>query len=96
MTNAQTLTRPRMPRKEVIRLGKEIYKRDILPQVEDDHFGEYVAIDVETGDWEISETEMDAVDRLRERRPAAIDVLVERVGFRAARSFGGSSRSLIK
>ena len=96
MTNAQTLTRPRMPRKEVIRLGKEIYKRDILPQVEDDHFGEYVAIDVETGDWEISETEMDAVDRLRERLPNAINVMCERVGFRAPVSFGGSSRSLIK
>ena len=96
MTNAQTPTRPRMPRKEAIRLGKEIYNRDILPQVEEDHFGEYVAIEVESGEWEISETSMNAVKRLRERRPAAIDVLVERVGFRAARSFGGSSRSLIK
>ena len=91
MISAQTLTRPRMPRKEVIRLGKEIYNRDVLPQVEDDHFGEYVAIDVETGDWEISETSMNAVKCLRERRSDAIDVLVERVGFRAARSFGGSS-----
>ena len=96
MTNAQTPTRPRMPRKEAIRLGKEIYKRDILPQVEEDHFGEYVAIDVVTGDWEISDATMEAVDRLRERRPDAVDVLVERVGFRALRSFGGSSLSLIK
>ena len=42
---------PRRPREEAIRLGKEIYERDILPHVEADHFGEYVAIDIETGDW---------------------------------------------
>ena len=30
-------------------MGKEIYKQTILPQVEANHFGEYVAIDVETG-----------------------------------------------
>ena len=49
MTQAKTPARPRRPRKEAVRLGKEIYERDILPQVESDHFGEYVAIDVETG-----------------------------------------------
>ena len=96
MTNAQTPTGPRMPRKEVIRLGKEIYIRDILPKVKDDHFGEYVAIDVATGDWEISEKELDAVDRLRERRPDIVDVTSQRVGFRTPVSFGGSSRSLIR
>ena len=39
---------------------------------------------------------MDAVDRLRARNPESDDILCERVGFRTARSFGGSSRSLIK
>ena len=96
MTTTQTPKRPRMPRKKIIRLGKEIYKRDILPKVKDDHFGEYVAIEVKTGDWEIADSTMDAVDRLRERNPESDDILCERVGFRTARSFGGSSRSLIK
>ena len=83
-----------MPINETIRLGKEIYRREILPKVKDDHFGEYVAIDVATGDWEISEKELDAVDRLRERRPDVVDVTSQRVGFRTPVSFGGSSRSL--
>ena len=96
MVNAQTSARQRMPRKEVIRLGKEIYRRDILPQVKDEHFGEFVVIDVATGDWEISERELDAVDRLRERRPNAVDVTSQRVGFRSPVSFGGSSRRLIQ
>lgn len=39
----------RRPREEAARLGKKIYKRDILPQIEADHFGEYVAIDVDRG-----------------------------------------------
>ena len=96
MTSAITSKRPRMPRDEAIRLGKEIYKRDILPKVKDNHFGEYVAIEVKTGDWEIADSTMDAVDRLRARNPESDDILCERVGFRTARSFGGSSRSLIK
>ena len=82
---------PRRPRKEAVRLGKEIYERDILPQVEADHFGEYVAIDVETGDWAVANTTRVAVERLRAQRPNAVDVLCERVGYRALRSFGAGS-----
>ena len=81
----------RRPREETARLGKEIYERDILPQVEDDHFGEYVAIDVETGDWVVADDEIAALERLRALRPEAIDVLMERIGYRALRSFGAGS-----
>ena len=72
-------------------MGKVIYQRDILPQVESEHFGEYVAIDVESGDWAVADTTRVAVERLRERRPEAVDVLCERVGYRALRSFGAGS-----
>ncbi len=81
----------RRPREEAVRLGNEIYEKDIRPQVEADHFGEYVAIDVETGDWTIADGEIAAMDRLRAQRPEAIDVLMERVGYRALRSFGAGS-----
>ena len=50
-------------------MGKELYERDILPQVEADHFGEYVAIDIETGDWAVAATTRIAVERLRAQRP---------------------------
>ena len=91
MTHAKTPARPRRPREEAARLGREIYQRDILPEVEADHLGEYVAIDVETGEWAIADSESGVVDRLRAQRPSAIDVLVERVGYRAIRSFGAGS-----
>ena len=91
MRDTETPARQRKPRKEAVRLGKEIYQRDILPHVETDHFGEYVAIDVETGDWTVAVTTRVAVERLREQRPDAVDVLCERVGYRALRSFGAGS-----
>ena len=91
MTEAGTPARRRRPRKEAVRLGKQIYQRDVLPRVEADHFGEYVAIDVETGDWAVADTTRAAVERLRKRRPDALDVLCERVGYRALRSFGAGS-----
>ena len=86
-----TVMPPRRPREEAVRLGKEIYHRDILPQVEADHVGEYVAIDIETGDWAVADATRVAVERLRARRPDAVDVLCERVGYRALRSFGAGS-----
>lgn len=83
----ETPARPRRSREEAARLGREIYERDIRPRVEADHVGEYVAIDVETGDWTIAGSESGVVDRLRAQHPGAVDVLVERVGYRALRSF---------
>lgn len=82
---------PTRPLEELAQLGKEIYERDIQQLVEADHFGEYVAIDVETGDWAIANNESDAADRLRAMRPGAVDVLMERIGHRALRSFGARS-----
>ena len=82
----------RRPREEAVRLGKEIYERDIRREVEPDHHGQIVAIDVDSGIWVVAEGEIAAVDRLREIRPGAVNVLCERVGYRALRSFGAGSR----
>ena len=90
MRNLKTPPKPRRPLEETTRLGREIYKQTILPQVEADHFGEYVAIDVETGDWAMADSTLVAVQRLRARHPDAADILCERVGYKALRSFGGA------
>ena len=83
---------PTRPTKEIARLGKQIYERDILPLVEVDHHGEYVAIDVASGAWAIAGNESDAARRLRTRLPGAVDILMERVGYRALRGFGSGAR----
>ena len=82
---------PRRPREDTARLGKEIYERNIRAQVEADHHGEIVAIDVDSGNWVVADGEIAAVNRLRVMHPTAINVLCERVGYRALRSFGAGS-----
>ena len=91
MRDSRTPARLRRPREEAARLGREIYHREILPQVEADHFGDYVAIDVDSRNWAVAGSEFDALKRLREQRPEAINVLMERIGYRALRSFGAGS-----
>jgi len=87
---APRLATPTLSLEETARLGDEIYQRDIRRQVESDHHGEVVAIDVGTGDYAIAETALAAVDALRKRRPA-LDVWAVRVGYPTLRTFGGSS-----
>ena len=81
---------PRRPRNEIARLGKEIYRRDIQRQVEADHAGEVVAIDVDSGDYALGANAIAAAERLRNQRPGA-QVWLMRVGHRTLYRFGGSS-----
>ena len=78
----------RRPAEEIARLGDEIYKRDIRREVEADHHGEVVAIDIDSRCWAIGDTVTAARDRLRAERPDAINVLFDRVGSRAIDRFG--------
>ena len=77
------------PIEEVACLGKEIYQRDIRRQVEADHVGEVVSIDVETGRWALGDDVLEAADRLREQRPDAVNIWSERVGYKTLASIGG-------
>ena len=79
------------PKDEIARLGDEIYERDIREQVVADHDGEFVAIDVESGEWAVSGGELAAAKRLRAQQPEAIDVWLLRVGYRAVGSLGGGA-----
>jgi hypothetical protein len=82
-----TVRQPRYSHEEFARRGDEIYDRDIRPQVEAAHQGEIVAIDIESGDWEIDPDEMAASDRLEARRPDA-QIWIVRVGSRYVRQYG--------
>ena len=86
-----TVNAPTRPKEEIARLGDEIYERDIRSKIETDHHGEIVAIDVDSGNWAIGDSILEAVDRLRSLRPDAIDVWSLRVGGRAVYHFGGGS-----
>ena len=81
----------RRPRDETARLGMELYELDIRPQVENDHPGKSSPSTWTAGSWAVANGEIAVVDRLRELRPDAVNVLCERVGYRALRSFGARS-----
>ena len=53
------------------------------------HHGEYVAIDVDSGSWVVSDDLRAASKRLRTLSPGAIDVWLLRVGYQALHHFGG-------
>lgn len=77
------------PAEETARLGDEIYERDVRSQVERDHDGKYVAIDVESGCWTIAEDLRAASKALRAQQPQAVDVWLLRVGHRTLHRMGG-------
>ena len=88
-------TAPTRPKEEIARLGDEIYERDVRGQVETNHHGEIVSIDVDSGSWAIGDNILEAVDRLRVQCPEAIDVWSVRVGYRAIHKFGGGSLRIV-
>ena len=91
MQRKMSRTPPSRPAAETARLGDEIYERDIRRQVEADHHGEIVAIDVDSGDWAVADSVITARERLHTLRPNAVDILFERVGYQTLHSFGGGS-----
>jgi hypothetical protein len=84
-------TGPRYSKEEFARRGDAIYERDIRPAVEPGDEGKFVAIDIETGAYEVDTDEQAASDRLLARVPAA-QVWLRRVNSRYARRFGGRGR----
>lgn len=84
---------PRYSKEEFARRGNELYESQVRPQVEDGNYGKIVAIDIETGAFEVADTPMLAVDQLYERQPNAQPWVI-RIGHKAVFRFG--SRSLRK
>ncbi len=83
--------RPRYGREEHARRGDALYDRDIRPRIGQADVGKYVAIDVETGAYEVDANELVASDRLLARVPDA-QTWLRRVGSRYARRIGPRPR----
>ncbi|AUB38080.1 hypothetical protein COO91_04039 [Nostoc flagelliforme CCNUN1] len=81
------LRQPRYSKEEFARRGDEIYDSQVRPQVEANNYGKIVAIDIETGGWEIDTDEISASKRLETRYPDA-QIWFVRVGSRYVRRFG--------
>lgn len=73
---------------EVGRRGEEIYESSIRTDVEPAHNGEFVVIDIDSGDYELDPSEVVAVRRMAARRPDGRRY-IKRVGYAAAHRLGG-------
>ncbi len=82
---------PRYSKEEFARRGNEIYQSQIRQRVEEDNKGRIVAINIETGAYELADTPIAAVDKLYEQYPNAQPWVI-RIGHRSVYRFG--SRSL--
>jgi hypothetical protein len=80
----------RYSKEEIAQRGQELYESGIRAKVEAGNEGKIVAIDIETGDFEVDETVVGSTERLFERHPDAQPWGI-RIGHRAVYHFGARS-----
>ncbi len=78
----------RHSKKEFARRGDAIYEKEVLPKLTAKDVGKFLAIDIDTGEYEIAADEMKAGDKLLARLPEA-QIWMVRIGYVATHSFGG-------
>jgi len=82
-----TVRQPRYSKEEFARRGDEIYESQVRPQVEAGNHGRIVAIDIETGAFEVAKDSLTASDQLLAQYPEA-QIWFVRVGHRAVHRIG--------
>jgi hypothetical protein len=83
----------RYSKEELAQRGQLLYESGIQEQVEAGNNGKIVAIDIETGAFEVADHVLPATNRLFEQYPDAQPWII-RIGHRAVYHFG--ARSLAK
>lgn len=78
---------PRYSKEENARKGIAIYEQRIRPQIETGNHGKIVAIDVDSGTFELAEDTLTATDKLLLRSPDA-QIWVVRIGHQGVHRFG--------
>ena len=82
------MRQPRYTAEEHARRGSEMYEMVIRPKVEAGNLGKIVSFDIETGEYELGDTTLEAAQQLLERLPDA-EIWSERIGYPSVYRFGG-------
>ena len=85
-----TVRQPRYSKEEFAQRGDYLYETQIRSQVEKDNQGKFVAIDIESGAFEVADDTMTATRSLRARITDAQPWVI-RIGYRAVHRFGARS-----
>ena len=88
-----TTPKRRYSKEEFARRGDAIYEKYIEPGLKPKDKGKFVAIDIETGDFEIADEQLAASQGLRVRVPDA-QIWMKRAGSKYLARFGKSTRTL--
>lgn len=78
---------PRYSKEEHARLGTEFYEQRIRTLVEAGNEGKIVAIDVDSGDYEVASDTLSAAERLLARLPDP-QIWLVRIGYSSLHRFG--------
>ena len=78
---------PRYSKEEFAQRGQEVYAVAVQPLLQASDEGKFVAIDIETGAYEVDRDDYTATERLLARNPDA-QIWLVRVGRRAAYRIG--------
>jgi outer membrane protein assembly factor BamB len=81
------IRQPRYSKEEFAQRGDRLYQTQIKSQVETGNDGKIVAIDIETGDFELANDTITASNRLLERNPDA-QIWRVRIGHKGVHRFG--------
>jgi hypothetical protein len=82
-----TVRQPRYSKEEFARRGNEIYANSVRSQVEEGNYGKIVAIDIETGAFEVADDSLTAAKQLLKLYPDA-QIFGIRIGYTAVHRFG--------
>ena len=88
-----TTPQPRYSMDEHVRRGTALYEQQVRPQVEAGNRGRVVALDVDTGSFEVAEDTLTASRQLLARHPDA-QIWCVRVGHPAVHRFGPRVRAV--
>ena len=87
------MTRPRYSKEEHARRGTALYEQQVRPQVEAGNHGKVVALDVDTGAFQVAENTLTASQRLLARHPDA-QIWCVRIGYLAVHRLGPRVRAV--
>jgi hypothetical protein len=78
----------RYDKEEFAKRGDALYESAVKPHLKPEDDGKIVALDIDTGEYELDQNELTAGDRLRARLPRS-QIWMVRVGSRYVHRFGG-------
>ncbi len=70
-------------------IGEALYERDIRARVEPDNVGKYIVINIENGEYELGDNDMELSRTLHHRQPKAALYCI-RIGYQSMSKIGVS------